>query len=74
MKTRVSEKGQITIPKRLREELGIRSGMQMEFVAEQGRLIGRKVEHEDPIVRVTGVADTPVDVDAYLAEVRGEVE
>ena len=72
MRARVSEKGQITIPKPLRDELGIRSGMELEFTTDQGRLIGSKVEQEDPILSVTGIADAAVDVDDYLDRVRGD--
>ena len=74
MRTKVSEKGQITIPKSLRDELGIRVGMELEFTAERGRLIGAKVEPEDPILSVTGIADAPVDANDYLDKVRGRRE
>ena len=40
MRTKVSEKGQITIPKPLRDQLGIRVGMELEFTTEKGRLVG----------------------------------
>lgn len=71
MRTKVSEKGQITIPKTLRDELGIRAGMELDFRTERGHLVAAKVETVDPILSVTGVADGPVDVDEYLDEVRG---
>ena len=74
MRAKVSEKGQITIPKSLRDELGIRVGMELEFTTERGRLIGAKVEPEDPILAVTGIADAPVDANDYLDKVRGPRE
>ncbi|MBL8932738.1 MAG: AbrB/MazE/SpoVT family DNA-binding domain-containing protein, partial [Kineosporiaceae bacterium] len=43
MKVTVSEKGQVTIPKQLRDRLGIEPGQQLEFSEEDGRLVARKV-------------------------------
>lgn len=74
MKTRISTKGQVTIPKEVRDRLGLRPGTQLKFVAENGRLVGRKVEDaRDPVAQVTGII-RPVDVDAYLRETRGAAE
>ncbi len=39
MLSTVSEKGQITVPKPLRERLGIRPGDQLEILEEGGRLV-----------------------------------
>tara|TARA_R110002020_G_scaffold154610_7_gene334623 strand:+ start:6557 stop:6817 length:261 start_codon:yes stop_codon:yes gene_type:complete len=35
---RVTEKGQVTIPKHIRDRLGIGPGSEVEFVAEDGRV------------------------------------
>lgn len=70
MKAIVSEKGQVTIPKPVRERLGLRSGVAMEFFEENGRLIGCKVETADPVSAVTGIIKL-VKVDEYLDKVRG---
>jgi len=74
MKSVVSEKGQITIPKALRVQLGLRAGTVLEFVAEQGQLVGTKAAGGDPIRRWRGKGRLPgaLSVDAYLALVRGE--
>ncbi len=48
MKSIVSEKGQVTIPKRLRERLGIRPGQVLDFVEEQGRLLPDRCSFNDP--------------------------
>ena len=74
MRTTISTKGQITIPKTIRSRLGLRPGTQMEFTAENGRLVGRKAETEqDPVAAVTGIIGS-LDVDAYLRSTRGPVE
>jgi AbrB family looped-hinge helix DNA binding protein len=73
MKTIVSEKGQITIPKALRDKLGIRPGTVLDFDAEQGRLVGRKHADADVIRKWRGRGKLPggMDVDTYLTRARG---
>jgi AbrB family looped-hinge helix DNA binding protein len=39
---KVGERGQVTIPKRLREKENIRSGDELEFVEENGEIFVRK--------------------------------
>jgi AbrB family looped-hinge helix DNA binding protein len=41
MKAKVAERGQVTIPKALRERLGIVPGTVLDFFEEQGRLIAK---------------------------------
>lgn len=73
MKTTVSEKGQITIPKPLRDRLGLAPGTILDFDAESGRLIGRKRLTADPFRKWRGSCRLPKgqSVDKYLNEVRG---
>lgn len=73
MKTTVSEKGQITIPKPLRDRLGLVSGTVLDFEAESGRLIGRKRLTSDVFRKWRGSCRLPkgMSVDRYLSEVRG---
>lgn len=73
MKATVSEKGQVTIPKVLREELGIHPGEVLEFEAERGRLVGRKASARDRVAAVYGVlrGRLPEGVDTYIREARG---
>ena len=73
MKARVSEKGQITIPKKLRERLGIRRGQVLDFESRDGLLIGRKATEDDPVAAVYGILNIKdFDVDAAISEMRGE--
>ncbi len=75
MKASVSEKGQVTIPKPIREKLGLRPGSVIEFQTRNGTLIGKKTESsEDPVIAVTGIIKLSEAVDEYLAAVRGEVK
>ena len=48
MKAVVAERGQVTIPKALRDKLGIRPGTALEFTAKNGLLVAQKTE-TDPV-------------------------
>ena len=73
MKSIVSEKGQVTIPKPLRDRLGLRAGTVVEFQAVEGKLVGVKAEAADPLRKWLGKGRLPggLDVDAYLERIRG---
>ena len=73
MKTVVSEKGQITIPKPLRDRLGLAPGVVIEFEARGGELCGHKRMPADPVLKWQGKGRLPggLSVDKYLARVRG---
>lgn len=71
MKTTVSEKGQITIPKAVRAKLGLRPGTVLELEADRGRLIGRKADGRDAIDEVYGSLQMDGPVDEYLERARG---
>jgi AbrB family looped-hinge helix DNA binding protein len=71
MKGRVSERGQVTIPKRLRELLAIKPGMVLEFSEEQGRLIAVKSGGIDSVSEVFGCLGKSLDTDAVVAPLRG---
>ncbi len=70
-RSRVGERGQITIPKLLRRSLGIRAGEDVEFELRDGALVVRRAGASDPLDRLLGLVDERLDVDAYLAEARG---
>jgi len=73
MKTTVSERGQITIPKKVRDQLGIRAGTVLEVSAAAGRLIAVKRELQDPFRKWRGKGRLPgaLSVDEYLKRARG---
>jgi antitoxin PrlF len=72
MKSVVSERGQVTIPKALRDRLGIRAGEVLDFEEDHGRLVGRKVAGGDPVDAVYGVIRLPGGTDAFIADLRGD--
>lgn len=72
MKTIVSAKGQITIPKRLRERLGLRPGTVVDFEETAGRLVGRKLVPADQLDDVYGILELPPGgTDIFIREIRG---
>jgi AbrB family looped-hinge helix DNA binding protein len=72
MKAIVSEKGQVTIPKLLRQRLGIKPGQVLEFTEEKGRLIAKKSNIADPVTSVTGVIRTHLTTDQMMKLLRGK--
>jgi AbrB family looped-hinge helix DNA binding protein len=71
MKAVVSEKGRVTIPKPLRDHLGIRSGQVLDFRAEQGQLVATKVTPQDAVESVYGVLKLIRPTDKMIRSVRG---
>lgn len=71
MKARVAERGQVTIPKRLRDRLGVKPGTVLEFSEEQGRLIAVKVGGIDPVSEVLGCLGKRIKTDAVMTQLRG---
>lgn len=68
----VGERGQITIPKALRDRLGLRKGARVEFVQDGDRLLVTKSqEGENPFHKYMGILTDIDDVDAYIEEIRG---
>ena len=75
MVSTVSEKGQITVPKRLREQLGIRPGDRLELVEDAGRLIATKAipGDGDPIDAVYGTLSLDIGTDEAIQAMRGDL-
>lgn len=70
MKARVAERGQVTIPKVLRERLGIRPGTVLEFKEDQGKLVAVKAEAIDTIDQIYGKLGSGRRTDVVLRELR----
>ncbi len=71
MLSTVSEKGQITVPKRLRDQLGIRPGDRLELVEDAGRLVATKAVPNDPVAAAYGILDLEVSTDEAIDALRG---
>jgi AbrB family looped-hinge helix DNA binding protein len=71
MKATMGERGQVTIPKVVRDRLGLRPGQRVEVTEEAGRVILEKVVDDDPIQRAYGMLTLPKPVDELIDEMRG---
>lgn len=71
MKAKVAERGQVTIPKALRERLGIVPGTVLDFFEEQGRLIAKKAEAVDSVDLLFGRFGRGRNTDEIIKEIRG---
>ena len=69
--SRVTEKGQVTIPKKIRDALGISPGDEVEFEAAGDGYVLRKHVDENRFERWRGAADTDESVDERMADLRG---
>jgi AbrB family looped-hinge helix DNA binding protein len=74
MKATVGERGQVTIPKQLRERLGLRPGQRLVVTEEEGRVILVKDLDDDRIMHVYGTLKLPGTVDEIIDEMRGPAE
>lgn len=78
MQAVVDEAGQITIPKDVREKLGLAPGQLVDVVVSgQGSAIIRKVqrsesEEPDRFERLRGSLDLGMTTDEFMALIRGE--
>lgn len=70
----VSEKGQVTIPKAVRDKLGLRPGTVLQFEATNGQLLGRKRVEQDVFDKWHGRGKLPggLSVDEYLRRSRDD--
>jgi AbrB family looped-hinge helix DNA binding protein len=71
MKSIVSEKGQVTIPKVLRERLGLGPGQVLDFQERKGRLIAEKLPLQDTVSSVYGILQLGRRTDSLMRELRG---
>ena len=79
MATTVTRKGQVTVPKQIRDALGINPGTQVAFeVNKDGEVVLRKARHtrrevkRDRFEAARGRADIKYRTDDLMALLRGE--
>jgi antitoxin PrlF len=72
MKAKVAERGQVTIPKSLRDRLGIRPGTILEFDEDHGKLIAVKATGLDVVDQAYGKLGHGRRTKTVMQELRGE--
>ena len=70
---RVTSKGQVTIPKKVREALGIGPKSEVDFVEENGRVYLVKKSKGNPYKHLLGSATIKMTTDEIMALTRGEM-
>jgi AbrB family looped-hinge helix DNA binding protein len=72
VKSRISSKGQVTVPVEIRDQLGLAAGTEIEFVLRDGEAVLRKGGGPThPVDRVYGRLRLEEPVDALLDAMRG---
>ncbi len=69
---RVSERGQITIPKKLRDRFGMNHNVEVEMTpTREGLLLRKRSAAGHPVERVYAILGRAGSTDDYLEEIRG---
>lgn len=79
MATTVTSKGQVTIPKRVRDGLGLKAGSKVEIEMQPGRVAtlkplgkAKKSAYARRIESVRGILKTDMTTDEIMEMLRGE--
>ncbi len=70
-------KGQVTVPKAMREHMGVKQGQELEFVAQPGGQVlmfpaKPAVRKENPFLKWMGTGISGMTTEEILNETRGE--
>ena len=69
---RISERGQITIPKQMRDRFGMNSNVEVEITpTDDGLLIRKRTASEHPVERVYTILHSDGNTDDYIEDIRG---
>ena len=69
---RISERGQVTIPKGLRDRFGMSHDVEVEMTpTPKGILIHKRTAAEHPVGRVYALLGNGGNTDEYLEQIRG---
>ena len=69
---KIGERGQVTIPKNLREKYGFSPSIEIEFVPDKrGIRIQKKTNQISPIRQVYGFLKKNMKTDEYIEDIRG---
>jgi antitoxin PrlF len=72
---RMTIKGQVTIPKRIRDHLGLKPGSEVEFTIVGDGQIGLKTRGKKPESRfaaLRGTVDLGMTTDEFMRSIRGD--
>ena len=73
MKAKVAERGQVTIPKVLRDRLGIKPGTVLEFKEYHGKIVAVKAVTMDTVDQLYGTLGSGRRTDDIMQELQGNL-
>lgn len=69
---RISKRGQVTIPKPLRDRFGMNPNVEVEITpTQEGLLIQKSTAAKHPVDRIYGIVSWGGSTDDYIEEIRG---
>ncbi len=69
---KIGERGQVTIPKEIREKYGLLHQIEVDFVLQKnGVLLRKKTRHVNPVEQVYGILGKTDRTDPYIESIRG---
>jgi AbrB family looped-hinge helix DNA binding protein len=69
---KIGERGQVTIPKDVREKYGLLPNIEVEFVPEESGVLLRKRSHRaSPVEKVYGILNKKSKTDDIIEALRG---
>ena len=71
---KVTRKGQVTIPKEIREKLGVKSGSSVRFRVTEGKCVVEKEVREDKLNKWVGYLKRKKRTDELIEEIRGSTK
>ncbi len=72
--SRITRKGQVTIPKKIRESLGLKPGSEIDFELEDGAYFLKKKVADEPVAKWVGFLRNSRTSDEIIKELRGKAE
>ncbi len=73
MKAIIYKNGQVTIPKLIRDNLGIQPGQVLDFRVEHGRLVATKAILQDEVESLYGILRLGRSTNALMKTLRGRM-
>jgi AbrB family looped-hinge helix DNA binding protein len=68
--SKITSKGQVTIPEAIRESFGLLPGCEVEFVVEQGKILIRRELQRGKLDHWVGALNLDAEVDAFIESLR----
>ena len=68
--SKITRKGQITIPENIRESFGLLPGCDVEFIVEKGKVVIRREVKSGKLDKWQGVIDLEAEVDEFVESLR----